>query len=303
MSHTGKLKSNFHLLSNPSELVNMIGSNKVASPVFDKLTNVLWTLLQTIISTNRGSKVALIQWNPIGHDIVELGKKNQLPVFKLPHKKAARVPSNHWPPSKPTVVEADIGAENGPMMLSELVVDDEWRSPAIIRKFNDPNKDFTTVESKCHATKEFEKVRGTNRWCSLNCNAGNCPPIMCTCTKQRISKTKTKLQPRGNPIISKPLNKKILLRNHLNHNSINLKPKAIGLKNHKLLRIFPNRKKIFPNAIKQSHAFKRTLKKTARLRCRGAGKFAARPKMVVWCLENCSKGFCPKSICTCTNSL
>jgi hypothetical protein len=25
--------------------------------------------------------------------------------------------------------------------------------------------------------------------------------------------------------------------------------------------------------------------------------------MVVWCLENCSKGFCPKSICTCTNSL
>jgi hypothetical protein len=49
---------------------------------------------------------------------VELGKKNQLPVFKLPHKKAARVPSNHWPPSKPTVVEADIGAENGPMMLS-----------------------------------------------------------------------------------------------------------------------------------------------------------------------------------------
>jgi hypothetical protein len=52
------------------------------------------------------------------------------------------------------------------MMLSELVVDDEWRSPAIIRKFNDPNKDFTTVESKCHATKEFEKVRGTNRWCS-----------------------------------------------------------------------------------------------------------------------------------------
>ncbi|KAK3104862.1 hypothetical protein FSP39_011917 [Pinctada imbricata] len=36
-----------------------------------------------------------------------------------------------------------------------------------------------------------------------------------------------------------------------------------------------------------------------RLMCEGIGEFARRNKMTNWCMENCTKGFCPKSLCKC----
>lgn len=295
--HNEAFKSNFKLLSNPSELISTIGKKTGVSPVFDKLTSVLWTLLQTIISTNRGSRVALVQWNPIGHDIVELGKANQLSVLDTNQKHTYKRPSNHWPSSKPTVIEADIGEEeDGPMMLSEIVVDEDWRTPTVIKKYTDGPKGFVASESKCRATKEFEHVEGTNRWCGVNCDAGNCPKVMCTCETKAINSIATHKYKH-----SRPSKIHTIKTSAPNQGSIKtVKHNLVPNSKNRLFRLLSHKKNVVPNKIQSSNS-KRTLSKPIRtMHCQGAGKFASHRKMVGWCLENCSKGFCPKSICECS---
>ncbi|CAG2212759.1 unnamed protein product [Mytilus edulis] len=295
--HNEAFKSNFKLLSNPSDLISTIGKKTGASPVFDKLTSILWTLLQTIISTNRGSRVALVQWNPIGHDIVELGKANQLSVLDTNQKHTYKRPSNHWPSSKPTVIEADIGEEeDGPMMLSEIVVDEDWRTPTVIKKYTDGPKGFVASESKCRATKEFEHVEGTNRWCGVNCDAGNCPKVMCTCETKAINSIATHKYKH-----SRPSKIHTIKTSAPNQGSIKtVKHNLVPNSKNRLFRLLSHKKNVVPNKIQSSNS-KRTLSKPIRtMHCQGAGKFASHRKMVGWCLENCSKGFCPKSICECS---
>lgn len=298
-----KMKSNFNLLSNPSELIDLIGAKTKLAPALDKLTSVLWTLLQTVVSTNRNSRLALVQWNPIGHDIVEMTKPNHLPLFNVKGKSKSNRPSSHWPPSKPTIVEADLGDPTGPMMLSELIVDEDWRRPTILKKYKPKTQNMKTdhvpVEPRCHATKEFEKVAGTSEWCSVNCNAGNCPTIMCTCDSRTTDVVMPQLTtyPVGNTRHSRNIQ-------HISQNSISdvkesSRHKAAPVSAHNFLRLLSsNKNKAVPNKINIPK--RKVAPSSAQMRCRGAGKFATHNNMIGWCLENCSKGFCPKTICVCS---
>ncbi|XP_069121891.1 uncharacterized protein [Argopecten irradians] len=230
----------------------------------NNLSGVLWTLLKSLTNNDpSGRNVALVKWDPksrsyksnivyVRPNVRQPGQQGRLSVNNV---------RSHWPPKQPMIVEATVDkTQTGPFILSEPPFEQEVKKkilPSVFRNL----KNVTT----CHGTNNFAKVSGIAKWCTVNCKAGNCPSVMCTCS-MNIKRTRIETKP-VSPRVS-PF--RPILRSSGKSNDISIVSR------------------------RQSKS-----KSSGLLRCKGNGPYSRDQQIIRWCNSNCNKGFCPKHMCIC----
>ncbi|XP_060071339.1 uncharacterized protein LOC132551242 [Ylistrum balloti] len=229
------------------------------------LSGVLWKLLKGLTNKDpSGGNIALVKWDPVSRayksNIVYVRPK----VEQLPHGQTGRMSVNNvrsnWPPVQPMIVEATIDQQQtGPVLLSDPPFDQVLKKQILPSVF-----DNLKNTSTCHGVNNFAKVSGIAKWCTVNCKAGNCPSVMCTCTRDN-ERAPAAIKPVS--VVSRPRPFRPVLRSRVktNHISFQSQPStSSGL-----------------------------------LRCKGIGHFSRDKQIISWCNSNCNKGFCPKHMCFC----
>ncbi|OWF52062.1 uncharacterized protein LOC110448251 [Mizuhopecten yessoensis] len=225
------------------------------------LGGVLWKLLKSL--TNRdsnGRNIALVEWDPVSHsyqsDIVYV-RPREAHTGQTDRLSVNNVRSN-WPPVRPMIVEASLDKpQTGPVILSESPFDQVIKKNILPTAFGNL-KNIST----CQGVNNFAKVSGIAKWCTVNCKAGNCPPVMCTCSR------------------------------HINSVPIAIRPDT---------SIIRPVRPLLQSRVQTNRISHKTQPSTTSgvLRCKGSGHFARDRKILAWCNSNCNKGFCPKHMCVC----
>ncbi|XP_033764082.1 uncharacterized protein LOC117345184 [Pecten maximus] len=248
--------ANYHQKSIPKTVIRK-------GKQLDNLSGVLWKLLKSL--TNRdpsGRNVALVKWDPQSRsyksNIVYVRPK----VGQLHSGQQGRLSVNnvrsYWPPQQPMIVEATVDKpQTGPVILSDPPFEQ-------VLKKKIPPSVFGNLKniSTCIGANNFAKVSGIAKWCTVNCKAGNCPRVMCTCTRdaKRARIENKAVASRVNPF-------RPVLRSGGKNNHISYK--------------------------------KQPSTSSGLLRCKGVGHFSRDQQIIRWCNSNCNKGFCPKHMCIC----
>lgn len=264
-----------------TNLVSRIIPQNVARKrkLMNNLSGVLWKLLASLSNEEvKGQHIGLVKWNPASRsytsDIVYVHPNLNQPTIGLKNRvSSTNNAASHWPPAQPMIVEASIDKPDmGPMILSEAPFDLQVRTKRVFGNINNI--------STCHGVNNFAKVSGISNWCTVNCRAGNCPRVMCTCSKDVYN-----IPPVSKTIKPPSRSFRQSIRKHKIYKSVRPRIHSSG--------IVPRARIALPVSRSGLVSGKNNL------RCRGSGHFTHHRKMVGWCNSNCNRGFCPQSMCIC----